>query len=210
MAVNPGGSLPNVGILVCTNTAPRLCQIQGNFLIRRAQAETAMEIMSPRSGKNTVIQVNMGEGKSSVIIPIAAAALADGKRLVRVIVPKALTIQMFELLVARLGGLANRPIYHLPFSRTPEYHEAYGEVTGLRIDDLHRLMYQCMTERGILLVQPEHVVSLKLRSVEEQIRAGQLSTDPLLRHQKSTYEYIKTALSFRPVRRDNYTLPVIY
>ena len=168
-----------------------------------------MEIMSPRSGKNTVIQVNMGEGKSSVIIPIAAAALADGKRLVRVIVPKALTIQMFELLVARLGGLVNRPIYHLPFSRTPEYDD-HDRVIGLRIDDLHKLMSQCMTERGILLVQPEHVVSLKLMSVEEQIRAGQLSTDPLLKHQKSIYKYIKTALSSRPVRRDNYTLPVIY
>ncbi|KAI9458750.1 hypothetical protein HD554DRAFT_1702407 [Boletus coccyginus] len=55
-----------------------LIQIQGNFLIRRTQAEAAMEIMSPRSGENTVMQVNMGEGKSSVIIPIAAAALADG------------------------------------------------------------------------------------------------------------------------------------
>ena len=61
--------------------------------------------MSPRSGENTVMQINMGEGKSSVIIPITAAALADGKQLVRVIVPKALTVQMFELLVARLGGL---------------------------------------------------------------------------------------------------------
>ena len=77
--------------------------------------------MSPQSGENTVIQVNMGEGKSSVIIPIAAAALADGKQLVRVVVPKALTVQMFELLIARLGGLTNRPVYYLPFSRTPEY-----------------------------------------------------------------------------------------
>ena len=164
-----------------------------------------MEIMSPRLGKNTVIQVNMGEGKSSVIIPIAAAALADGKRLVRVIVPKALTTQMFELLVTRLGGLVNRPIYQLPFSRTPEYDADDGEVIGLQ-----KLMSQCMSERGILLVQPEHVVSLKLMSVEEQIRASQLLTDPLLRHQKSIYKYIKTALSFRPVRRDNYALPVIY
>ncbi|KAF8121894.1 hypothetical protein EV363DRAFT_1559057 [Boletus edulis] len=53
-----------------------LIQIQGKFLIRCVQAETAMQIMSPRSGKNTVMQVNMGDGKSSVIIPIAATALA--------------------------------------------------------------------------------------------------------------------------------------
>jgi hypothetical protein len=188
---------------VSTNTAPRLCQIQGNFLIRRAQAETAMEIMSPRSGENTVMQVNMGEGKSSVIIPIAAAALADGKQLVRVIVPKALTAQMFELLVARLGGLTNRPIYHLPFSRTPEY-DTVGRVISLQIDDLHKLMSQCMTERGILLVQPEHVVSLKLMSVEAQMRQTKLMTDPLTKHQKMIYKYIETALSLRSVCMDHY------
>ena len=190
-------------MLVSANTAPRLCQIQGNFLIRRAQAETAMEIMSPRSGENTVMQVNMGEGKSSVIIPIAAAALADGKQLVRVIVPKALTVQMYELLVARLGGLTNRPIYHLPFSRTPEYNSS-GEMISLQIDDLHKLMSQCMAERGILLVQPEHVVSLKLMSVEEQVRKGMLVADPFQKLQKTIYKKITTALSLKSVGMENY------
>jgi hypothetical protein len=197
-------------MLTFTNTAPPLlCQIQGNFLIRRAQAEIAMEIMSPQSGENTVIQVNMGEGKSSVIIPIAAAALADGKQLVRVVVPKALTVQMFELLVTRLGGLTNRPIYYLPFSRAPKYiftgavthspssrPERQRDVVSLQIDDLHKLMSQCMAERGILLIQPEHVVSLKLMSVEEQIR----EIHPLTRQQKALYKYIKIPSSLRSVR----------
>ena len=167
-----------------------------------------MEIMSPRSGENTVMQVNMGEGKSSVIIPITAAVLADGKQLVRVIVPKALMVQMFELLVARLGGLTNRPIYHLPFSRTPEYDD-YRKLITPQIDDLHKLMSQCMAERGILLVQPEHVVSLKLMSVEEQIGAGKFTTDPLLKHPKLICKYIKTALSFRSVRMDDYELVIV-
>ena len=143
-----------------------------------------MEIMSPRSGENTVMQVNMGEGKSSVIIPIAAAALADGKQLVRVIVPKVLTVQMFELLVAHLGRLTNRPVYHLPFSRIPEYngHAGHGGViSSLRIVDLHKLMSQCMAEHGILLVQPEHVVSLKLMSVEGQTCKSKLMTDPVIK-----------------------------
>ena len=185
-----------------------VCQIQGNFLIRRAQAEAAIEIMSPRSGESTVMQVNMGEGKSSVIIPIAAAALADGKQLVRVIVPKALTVQMYELLVARLGGLTNRPIYHLPFSRTPKYN-VDGKVISLQIDDLHKLMSHCMAERGILLVEPEHVVSLKLMSVEEQICKTKPMNDPLTKHQELVYERIKAALSLRSVRMDNHILVVV-
>ena len=195
-------------MFISTNTSLRLCQIQGNFLIRRAQAETAMEIMSPRSSENTMMQVNMGEGKSSVIIPIAAAALANGKQLVRVVVPKALMVQMFELLVARLGGLTNRPIYHLPFSRAPEY-DGSGSVVTPQIDDLHKLMSQCMTERGILLVQPEHVVSLKLMGVEEQIRKAEPTTDPLTK-QKTIYKYIKMASPLRLVRMDNYILVITH
>ena len=162
-----------------------------------------MEIMSPRSGENTVMQVNMGEGKSSVIIPIAAAALADGKQLVRVIVPKALMVQMFELLVARLGGLTNRPIYHLPFSRTPEY-DYCGEVISLQIDDLHKLMSRCMAERGILLVQPEHLVSLKLMSVEEQFHKWKLAADLSQKLSKSICQHITTALSLKSVGMDDF------
>ena len=164
-----------------------------------------MEIMSPQSGENTVMQVNMGEGKSSVIIPIAAAALADGKQLVRVIVPKALTVQMFELLVSRLGGLTNRRIYHLPFSRTAEY----DEVIGLQIGGLRKLMPRCMAERGILLVQPEHVLSLKLMNVEEQICKAQLMTNPLTKPQKTVYGHIEMALSLRAVRVDSYTFVIV-
>ena len=157
--------------------------------------------MSPQSGDNTVMQVNMGEGKSSVIIPIAAAVLADGKQLVRVVVPKALTAQMFELLVARLGGLANRPIYHLPFFRNPEYRK-YGEpeVISLQVDGLQELMHQCMAERGILLVQPEHVVSLKLMGVEEQLREGKLTLDTV----QKTYKHVMTNLSLKSVGANNY------
>ena len=188
-----------------------VCQIQGNFLIRRAQAEAAKEIMSPRSGENSVMQVNMGEGKSSVIIPIAAAALADGKQLVRVIVPKALTVQMFELLVARLGRLVNRPIYHLPFSRTgcnPGCN-VFGKAITPQFDHLRKLMGQCVAERGILLVQPEHVVSLKLMSVEEQLHETKLMNDPLTKYHKTIYKRIKTALSLRSVRMDNHILVVV-
>ena len=184
----------------CTDVSLPCCQIQGNFLIRRAQAETAMEIMSPRSGENTLLQVNMGEGKSSVIIPIAAAALADGKQLVRVVVPKALIAQMCATLISRLSGLTNRPIYHLPFSRAPEYN---ARGYDLELENLERLMSQCVVERGIVLLQPEHVVSLKLRSIEGQTRGGQLMTNSLTKYQGSIYNRIKTALLLGSVSIDD-------
>ena len=171
-------------------------------MIRRNQVEIAMEIMSPRSGENTVMQVNMGEGKSSVIIPIAAAALANGKQLVRVVVPKALTVQMFELLVSRLGGLVNRAIYHLPFSRNPIYTK-WGEVISLQVGGLQEMMSQCMAERGIVLVQPEHVLSLKLTNINEQIREGMLATNHLPKQLGSSYKHATTALSLESVSIHN-------
>ncbi|KAG9312774.1 hypothetical protein JVU11DRAFT_6186 [Chiua virens] len=181
-----------------------LIQIQGNFTIRRAQAKTAMEIMSPQSGENTVMQVNMGEGKSSVIIPIAAAALADGKQLVRIVVPRALTVQMFDILVSRLGGLANRPIYHLPFSRNLEYDE-FDRVISLQVDDLQKLMSRCMAEHGILLLQPEHVVSLRLMSMEEQIRKGKVAAEQVVpKNQSWIYKCLETCLSLKSLTEDTF------
>ena len=43
-----------------------LIQLDANLLIRPVQASIAHEMMAPTSGQNTVMQLNMGEGKSSV------------------------------------------------------------------------------------------------------------------------------------------------
>ncbi|CAE6444681.1 unnamed protein product [Rhizoctonia solani] len=52
-----------------------LIQIEGNFSIRNLQAQIALEMISPSSGKNSLMQLNMGEGKSSVIIPVDVPSL---------------------------------------------------------------------------------------------------------------------------------------
>ncbi|PVH71399.1 hypothetical protein DL98DRAFT_435276, partial [Cadophora sp. DSE1049] len=62
--------------------------------------------------------LNIGLGKSSVIVPIVAAALADTSQLVRVIVLKPLAMQMFHLLVTKLEGLLKRRIVYMPISRS--------------------------------------------------------------------------------------------
>jgi hypothetical protein len=101
----------------------------------------------------------MGEGKSSVIVPIVAAALADSSRLVRVIVAKPQSKQMFQMLVSKLGGLLDRRIYHMPFSRSLRLGEAEANAIG----NIYR---ECMRNGGILLVHPEHILSFKLMGLE--------------------------------------------
>lgn len=136
-----------------------LLEIESNIMIRDVQQQIAREMKDPRDNRNATMQLNMGEGKSSVIAPITAMMLADASRLVRVIVAKPLARQMFQLMASKLGGLVNRRIYRMPFSRE------------LKLDDvalrsIHGLCEECMKEGGILLVQPEHLLSLKLMGLE--------------------------------------------
>lgn len=141
-------------------------QLDGDFRIRDMQSKVATEMISPSADVNTVLQLNMGEGKSSVIVPIAAADLANGERLVRVVVLKPLWRQMFQLLVNRLAGLAGRRIYYLPFGR----HTPINVGAAQQIQDIYK---ECMDEGGILLVQPEHILSLKLMSIDRLISSSQ-------------------------------------
>jgi len=136
-----------------------LFEIENNLLIRPVQDQIAEEMLTPRSGKNSVMQLNMGEGKSSVIVPIVAAALSDRTRLVRVIVLKSLCSQMFHLLGQKLGGLLNRRIYYIPFSRDVSLDDT-------SIGTIMQLYKECMANGGILLMQPDHLLSFKLIGIE--------------------------------------------
>jgi hypothetical protein len=122
--------------------------------------KVAQEMILPSSRTNTVLQLNMGEGKSSVIVPMISAILANGKTLTRIVVLKALSAQMFHLLVNRLGGLVNRRVFYLPFSRSITINAQTLRI----IEDIYR---QCMREGGVLVAQPEHILSFKLMGVEK-------------------------------------------
>ena len=142
-------------------------QLQGNFLICCSQVDVAKEIIAPHSGENTIMQVNMGKGKSSVIIPICAAALTNSCQLVQVIVPKALKMQMLQLLANRLSGLVGMQIHHLTLSHSG----IYPHVDFIR---------KVMNEHGILVMTSEDVLAVRLTSVDgminDTIKANSLST----------------------------------
>lgn len=105
------------------------------------------------------MQLNMGEGKSSVIVPMVSSALADGSKLVRVVVAKPQSRQMFHMLMVTLGGMINRRIFHLPFSRAIRLDEG-GALA------IAKQCRQCQEAGGIMLLQPEHILSFKLMGLE--------------------------------------------
>ncbi|CAG8236970.1 unnamed protein product [Penicillium salamii] len=110
-------------------------------------------------GKNIVLQLNMGDGKSSVVVPIVAATHANGLYLSRVLTLKPQSRQMHQMLVGKLGGLVDRRVYQLLFSRSLDLGEA-------EVNEIQRMCLECMSNRGVLLVQPEYILSLKLMCLE--------------------------------------------
>lgn len=59
-----------------------LLEVEGRFLVREVQEEIAKHMRDPPGGRNAVLQLNCGEGKSSVIVPMVAAALTNRKKYV--------------------------------------------------------------------------------------------------------------------------------
>ncbi|KAJ6788015.1 hypothetical protein PWT90_01127 [Aphanocladium album] len=136
------------------NPESLLLEIESGILIREVQENIASQMRAPKDEKNAVMQLNMGEGKSSVIVPAVAAYLADGSRLVRVVVGKPQAKELLRTLVSKLGEQ--------------------------EVKILHRLYRECMKQGGVLLVQPEHMLSFKLMAVEYQSLANEKSTGTAL------------------------------
>jgi hypothetical protein len=133
-------------------------------MARPLQEKVALEMISPSSQDNTLLQLNMGEGKTSVIVPLVATRLADKDKLVRVIVLKPLKNQMFSSLVSRLGGLSNRRVFYMPFSRDIP-------ITSENFRDLDHLLNLCRKEGGVLVAQPEHLLSLQLVTIDKMLNS---------------------------------------
>ncbi|KAL9640124.1 MAG: hypothetical protein Q9204_000841 [Flavoplaca sp. TL-2023a] len=136
-----------------------LIEIENDLLIRPIQVRVAMEMIAPSRSTNTLMQLNMGEGKSSVITPLIAATLADTSRLVRVVVLRSLTRQMQDTLTQKLSGLVNRPVYFMPFSRKTHLDDTV-------VDQMQSMYADCMAKGGIIIAQPEHILSFKLMGIE--------------------------------------------
>ena len=66
---------------------------------------------------------------------------------------------MFHLLCRTLSGLTNRRIFYIPIDRSLRPDTALA-------DRIHNLFVECMEAGGILLCQPEHILSFRLMAFE--------------------------------------------
>ena len=105
-----------------------------------------------------VMQLNMGEGKTAVIIPMVAARLANGRQLARIIVLASLFNMNYASLAHCMGGALNKRVYVFPFSR--EMDDSLAHLRTFR-----SLLAECLHGAHVVLAVAEHALSLKLKSV---------------------------------------------
>ena len=84
---------------------------------------------------------------------------------------------MSETVFQRLSGMVDRQIYFMPFSRKIEMDERVIS----RIQDLYE---SCLESGGILLAQPEHILSFKLMGIERLTSGNFGIASPLLQSQR--------------------------
>lgn len=121
-----------------------LFEIEQNLSVRRIQIEIANRMINPpqnRAGtQHSVMQLNMGEGKTHVITPILATVLSDGNRVCQITVLKSLYATNLKSLRQSLGGMLNRRVYTFPCRRDMPIEKCVTEI--IQIYD------ECKQHRG--------------------------------------------------------------
>ncbi|KAH8745119.1 hypothetical protein F5883DRAFT_703262 [Diaporthe sp. PMI_573] len=136
------------------------------------------------------------ECKSSCIVPMAIATLADTTQIARLVVPKALLLQSAQVVQSRIGGLVGREIRHIPFSRrTP----STDEILSLYMD-LHKEIRQ---ESGVLLTTSDHILSFKLSGLQRLVDSKTSEAEKMIRFQETL-----TRLSRDVIDESDFTLAV--
>mmetsp|Transcript_54425 Transcript_54425/g.176026 ORF Transcript_54425/g.176026 Transcript_54425/m.176026 type:complete len:1181 (-) Transcript_54425:1721-5263(-) len=141
-----------------------MLEIDNNFCIRKVQADVARMLLSSMEHKenvrqNMVSQLNMGEGKTAVIIPMVASALADGTACVRVTVLTSLCVTSAADWQWKIGGLLGRRVFPLACRRD----------LPLGLDEARLMLHTCtrVRQEGHMIVTvPEHRLSIENKALE--------------------------------------------
>ncbi|KAG2494611.1 hypothetical protein HYH03_007376 [Edaphochlamys debaryana] len=139
-------------------------EVEGRLQIRPQQYAVAAHLMDPANA-GAIAQLNMGEGKTRVILPMLALCWADGSRVVRLNFLSVLLDEAYGHLHAHLtASVLGRKLFTLPFHRDVELTEA-------RVQAMASAMRHCRQDGGLVLVAPEHRLSLLLKRTEMRSKA---------------------------------------
>eukprot|EP01083_Nonionella_stella_P030773 84290_1 len=127
-----------------------------NILLRQQQVLLVREFMeSIRSGNSLVKQMIMGAGKTTVVAPLLALMLADGKSLVLQVVPRALLEFSRSVMRSTFSSIMHKRIYTLNFDRAVQIGPK-----------LHKKLSNAISTSGVVISTPTAVKSLMLKFLE--------------------------------------------
>ena len=130
--------------------------------IRPIQYSVAMSIIKgiDNSGVSPIMQLNMGEGKTRVILPMLILYWLNSDKLIRLNFLSALMSEAFTYLHQQLGAtLFGCKLHTLPFSRDVPINKDQALT-------MYKSLQFCRNFNGVLLITPEHRLSLKLKWYE--------------------------------------------
>ena len=137
-----------------------LFEFENNLSIRPIQAKVAFQMLKPQSNQHSLLQLNMGEGKTAVITPIVAAHLAYSKHsLVRIIVLPSLYNTNYSTLRYQLGRFLNHYIFTIPCARD-------HAIDSTMLSSIYDSMEFAKKNGGIIVTVPEYLKSFQLKYFE--------------------------------------------
>ncbi|CAF2919799.1 unnamed protein product [Rotaria sp. Silwood2] len=159
---------PHVNWIPSEHVPWLILELEMNITIREVQVDVARHMIDPSRSdakdsqvKNIVMQMNMGEGKTSVIVPMLALSLCSStSSLVRIIVLKSLLIMNYQSLRSKLGGLLNRRIFPFACRRDMDFNAS-------QIGQIFQHLRQGLNRRDIILTAPEYILSFDLLTIDK-------------------------------------------
>ena len=127
-----------------------LLQLEMNVMFRKDQVDIALNLKD-------IMQLQMGEGKTSCILPMLAS-LARNK-ICQIVVLKSLYVTNYELLKYKLGYLINKHVLTFPCHRLIE-------MTPDKLTLLYSKYEQCLANKNVIITTPEYVQSFGLKCIE--------------------------------------------
>lgn len=143
-----------------------ILELELDIMIRPIQVSVAHQMISMPDGGNGVMQLNMGEGKTSVVVPMLCVTLSKDKNsLCRITVLSSLFKTNVNLLTFTLGGaVLSRRVYTFPCRRDMKF-----DVETL--DKMLKCYQECLKMKSVVVTLPEYRLSFRLLAFDKALRA---------------------------------------
>jgi len=139
-------------------------EVEQQLQIRKVQYRVA-HFLTEHPG--AITQLNMGEGKTRVILPMLLLSMAQPDLLLRLHFLSPLLGEAYHFLHCQLtASLMNRRMYLMPFHRDVR-------LDPQSVQRMHESLLHCKASLGALCIAPEHRLSLLLKRDELAMADGQ-------------------------------------